>query len=349
MMSSPKKSTKDEEFNFSQWKYGKCIYKCEICDKTFGYSNVFWHHVDADHNLVPKEYKTRHKNYLFHKEVIKCLLCDNEILHDFGKMKLHLDKTHYKQFTLKEYFDCFLDPNPERISDGYQELPDISEKNSSQKETRCSNSILPNKQRDSILTQPATKKRKRGRPPKKDTILIQSKLSWKPKSWNIPKKPVQLTAPSQTPQKVSKTPAPFKSPVLSKRSLKRSDSSSSSKSSKKFKKSNSESNILKVANSPRESLRIIPVSATKIKVGISPAKPAALKVSNEVKKLFKSDEMFKAIEAKKPDRLVKTENVNAQNKCPRSESKAAQDSTCSRSESRKRSPAKAFSFMVKQL
>ena len=104
----------DETKLFHEWRPGKCRFQCEECQKVFDSSIVFWHHVDKMHDMKPGTYKENHER---HPRIVTkrtwCKICNVKLIHDHGKMLLHMNNKHDK-LDLFSYFQKYI--LPEKLS-----------------------------------------------------------------------------------------------------------------------------------------------------------------------------------------------------------------------------------------
>jgi hypothetical protein len=91
------------EGGFDRWRYGRCYYKCAQCHREYCGSIIFWHHVKTEHNVSVSDYKSTHPNPLVMCVWLRCSLCFERIMYDYGKMILHLNKRHEKM-ELEEFY-----------------------------------------------------------------------------------------------------------------------------------------------------------------------------------------------------------------------------------------------------
>ncbi len=88
---------------FDRWKVGACKYLCARCDRVFPGQLQFFCHLQDDHRTVWEKYERQFGNPLLEAARIRCGLCQKNVLHDFVKLKVHLQRRH-DGMDLLDYF-----------------------------------------------------------------------------------------------------------------------------------------------------------------------------------------------------------------------------------------------------
>ena len=96
------------ESAYAAWKAGGCSYRCALCGDddggTFGEALRFYYHLAAAHGLSREEYtRAGHGSGRVAERRIECKLCRKQVLHDYVKLRVHMDK-HHGGRDLLEYF-----------------------------------------------------------------------------------------------------------------------------------------------------------------------------------------------------------------------------------------------------
>ncbi len=88
---------------YEKWKVGKCSYECGICGAILSHSLKFYRHLAEKHPDAggPTGYSRSYGSALVSSKQMKCKMCRESILYDYGEMKAHFKSRKHRHADLR--------------------------------------------------------------------------------------------------------------------------------------------------------------------------------------------------------------------------------------------------------